>query len=155
MRIRSGVRVLAAHDQAEGGVGLDDVDGGRERPDARRGAVWCAVSGRGFFVSDDGVRMSVVPRRVHAWISKWVARELSGGQNSKLGKLRLAVYTVWCRYGSIDMGELGSFGKRWTVHVVQRALCPPVLRSSGGQARSEDDWRCSFELPTHPYFVIQ
>jgi hypothetical protein len=48
------------------------------------------------------------------------------------------------------MGELGSVGKRWTVHVVQRALRPPVSRSSGGRALSEDGRRRSFELPTHP-----
>jgi hypothetical protein len=54
------------------------------------------------------------------------------------------------------MGELGSGGKSWTVHVVQRALlCPPVCRSSGGHARSEDGRRCSFKLPTHPLYVVQ
>jgi hypothetical protein len=42
--------VLAAHDQAEWGMGLDDFVGGCERPDARRGAVWCAVSGEGGFL---------------------------------------------------------------------------------------------------------
>jgi hypothetical protein len=25
----------------------------------------------------------------------------------------------------------------------------------GGQAQSEDDRRCSFELPTHPRYVVQ
>jgi hypothetical protein len=64
MRIPSGVCVLAAHDHAEWGMGLDDVDGGRKRPDARRGAVRCAVFGRGFLVVDDGVCMSVVQWRV-------------------------------------------------------------------------------------------
>ena len=83
-------------------------------------------------------------------ISKWVARGLSGGHNSNFGKLRLVVCTVWCRYGSTDMGEISSVGKRWTVPVVQRALCPPICRSLGGQALSEDSRRCSFELPTHP-----
>jgi hypothetical protein len=112
------------------------------------------LRGGGLFVSDDGVCRSVVLRRVRFWISKWAARELSGGHNLKLGKLRIAVCTVWCRYGSTDMGALGSGGKRWTVHVVQRALCPPVLRSSGGQARSEDNRRCSFELPIHPCFAV-
>ena len=38
------------------------------------------------------------------------------------------------------------------VHAV-RQPCPPVLRSMGGQAQSEDDRRCSFELPTHPRFL--
>jgi hypothetical protein len=114
------------------------------------------LRGGGFFVSDDGMCRSVVHRRVRFWMtSKWAARELSGGQNLKLGKLRLAVFTVWCRYGSIYLGELGSSGKRWTVHVVQRALSPPALRSSGGQARSEDDRRCSFELPIHLCFAVQ
>jgi hypothetical protein len=53
------------------------------------------------------------------------------------------------------MGELGSGGERWTVPVVQRALCRLVCRSSGGQARSEDGRRCSFKLPTHPRYVVQ
>jgi hypothetical protein len=88
-------------------------------------------------------------------ISKWVARGLSGGHNSNFGKLRLAVCTVWCRYGSTDLGELSSVGKRWTVPVVQRALCPPVCRSLGGHALSEDGRRCSFELPTHSRFAVQ
>jgi hypothetical protein len=90
----------------------------------------------GFFVSDGGLRASAVLRWVCILISKWVARGLPGGHNSNFGKLRLAVCTVRCLYGSTDMGELGSVGKRWTVHVIQRALCPPVYRSSGGQARS-------------------
>ena len=47
--IRSGLRVLAAHDQALWGLGSVVVDGGRERPDARWGAVWRAAPGeRGF-----------------------------------------------------------------------------------------------------------
>jgi hypothetical protein len=54
-----------------------------------------------------------------------------------------------------DLGELSSVGKRWTVHVLQRALCPPVCRSLGGHALSEDGRRCSFELPTHPRFAVQ
>jgi hypothetical protein len=62
--------------------------------------------------------------------------------------------TVWCRYGSTDLGELGTGGERWTVPVVQRALCPPVYRSMGGHAQSEDGRRCSLELPTHPRFVV-
>jgi hypothetical protein len=78
-------------------------------------------------------------------ISKLVARELSGGHNSNLGKLRLFVCTVWCRYGSTDLGELGSGGKRWTVPVVQRALYPLVCRSLGGHALREDGRRCSLE----------
>jgi hypothetical protein len=110
---------------------------------------------RGSFVSDGEFCVSVVLRRVRVWISKWVARELSGGQNSKLGKLRLAVCTVWCLYGSTDLGEMGSVGKRWTVPTVQQALCPLVLRSSGGHALSEDGRRCSFELPTHPCLAVQ
>jgi hypothetical protein len=88
-------------------------------------------------------------------ISKWVARGLSGGHNSNFGKLRPAVCTVWYRYGSTDMGELGSGGKRGTAHVVQRALCPPLCRSLGGHAMSEDGRRCSFKLPTHPRYVVQ
>jgi hypothetical protein len=67
----------------------------------------------------------------------------------------LVVCIVWCPYGSIDMGELGSVGKRWTVSVVQRTLCPRVFRSSGGHALSEDGRRCSFELTTHPCFAVQ
>ena len=39
----SRLRVLAAHDQARWGLGLEDVGGGRERPDARWGAVWRAA----------------------------------------------------------------------------------------------------------------
>jgi hypothetical protein len=39
----SRLRVLAAHDHARWGLGLEDVGGGRERPDARRGAVWRAA----------------------------------------------------------------------------------------------------------------
>jgi hypothetical protein len=35
------------------------------------------------------------------------------------------------------------------VHAV-RQPCPPVLRSMGGQAQSEDDRRCSSELPIYP-----
>jgi hypothetical protein len=107
------------------------------------------VPGRGIFVRDGGLCRSAMLRWVCVWISKWVARELSGGHNSNFGKLRLSVCTVSCLYGSIDLGELGSVRKRWTVHVVQRALCPRVFRSSGGQALSEDGRRCSFELPTH------
>jgi hypothetical protein len=41
--------VLAAHDQARWGLGLEDVGGGRERPDARWGAVWRAVPVEGGF----------------------------------------------------------------------------------------------------------
>jgi hypothetical protein len=147
--------VLAAHDQARWGLGLEDVGGGRERPDARWGAVWCATPGRGVFVSDGCFWVVVVLEWVHVRISKWVARELSGRQNSKLWEVRLAVCTVWCRYGSTDMGELGSGGERWTVPVIQRALCPTVYRSSGGQARSEDGRCSSFKLPTHPRCVVQ
>jgi hypothetical protein len=113
------------------------------------------VPWRGFFVSDGGCCGSARLRWVRVWISKWVARKLSGGQISSFRKLRLAVCTVRCRYGSTNMGEVGSVGKRWTVPIVQHALCPPVSRSSGGQARSEDGRRCSFELPTHPCFAIQ
>jgi hypothetical protein len=46
----SGLRVLAAHDQARWGLGLEDVGGGHERPDARWGAVWRAVPGKGVFL---------------------------------------------------------------------------------------------------------
>jgi hypothetical protein len=109
----------------------------------------------GDFVSDVWVRLVVVMEWVHVWISKWVARELSGRQISKFWKLRLAVCTVLCFYGSTDLGKLGSGGERWTVHVVQRALCPPVYRSSGGHARSEDGRCSSFKLPTHPRYVVQ
>jgi hypothetical protein len=47
----------------------------------------------------------------------WVGFELGGaravgGQSSKFGKLRLVVCTVWCRYGSTNLSELGSVGKR-------------------------------------------
>jgi hypothetical protein len=111
--------------------------------------------GRGGFVSDGCFWLVVVLDWVHVRISKWVARELSGRQNSKLWELRLVVCTVWCRYGSTHMGELGSGGERWTVHVIQRALCPPVYRSSGGHARSEDGRCSSFKLPTHSRCVVQ
>jgi hypothetical protein len=37
----------------------------------------------GGFVSESWNRLRVVLRRVHAWILKWVARELSGGLFSK------------------------------------------------------------------------
>jgi hypothetical protein len=47
--VSSGLRVLAAHDQARWGMGLEDVGGGRERPDARWGAVWRAAPGEGDF----------------------------------------------------------------------------------------------------------
>ena len=43
------VHVLAARDQAWWDLGLLDVGGGRERPDARRGAVWRAVPLGGSF----------------------------------------------------------------------------------------------------------
>jgi hypothetical protein len=70
-----------------------------------------------------------------------------GGRISELLKLRLAVCTVRCRYGSIDLGELSSVGKRWMVPVVQQALCPPVCRSLGGQALSEDGRGCYRPIP--------
>jgi hypothetical protein len=82
--VSSGLRVLAAHDQTRWGLGLEDVDGGRERPDARWGAVWRAAPGEGGFVIDGGICLFVVMRWVQVWISKWVARELSGGRFSKL-----------------------------------------------------------------------
>jgi hypothetical protein len=87
---------------------------------------------------------------------KWVARKISGGHDLKMIKLRLAVCTGWCVCGSTDRSEHGSGGERWTLLVVQRAHCPPVCRSSGGQAMSEDG-RCvsSFERPTHPCFAVQ
>jgi hypothetical protein len=44
------LRVLAAHDQARWGLGLEDVGGGHERPDAQWGAVWRAVPWEGGFV---------------------------------------------------------------------------------------------------------
>jgi hypothetical protein len=44
------LRVLAADDQARWGLGLEDVGGGRERPDARWGAVWRAALGEGGFL---------------------------------------------------------------------------------------------------------
>jgi hypothetical protein len=47
--VSSGMRVLVAHDHARWGLGLEDVNGGRERPDARWGAVWRAASGEGGF----------------------------------------------------------------------------------------------------------
>jgi hypothetical protein len=50
--VSSGSRVLAAHDQARWGLGLEDVGGGHERPDARWGAVWRAAPREGGFVSD-------------------------------------------------------------------------------------------------------
>jgi hypothetical protein len=50
--VSSGLRVLAAHDHARWGLGLEDVGGGHERPDARWGAVWRAVPGEGVFVID-------------------------------------------------------------------------------------------------------
>jgi hypothetical protein len=107
------------------------------------------------YVSDGRFCLSVVLRWVRVGISKWVARELLGKYNSKFGKLRLAVCTVWYLYGSINLGELGSVGKRMTVPFVQRTLCPLVLRSSGDHALSEWGRRCSFELPTHPCFSVQ
>jgi hypothetical protein len=39
---RGGLRLLAANDKVQWDVGLLDVGGGRERPDARWGAMWCA-----------------------------------------------------------------------------------------------------------------
>jgi hypothetical protein len=45
----SRLRVLAAHDQASWGMGMEDVGGGRERPDARWGAGWRAAPCRGGF----------------------------------------------------------------------------------------------------------
>jgi hypothetical protein len=53
---------------------------------------------------------------------KWVALNPSGEHNSNFGKLRLAACTVYRVYGSNDLGELGSGGKRWPVHVVRQAL---------------------------------
>jgi hypothetical protein len=67
-------------------MGFVVVDGGRERPDARWGAVWRAAPGEGGFVIDGYFCLFVVLKWVHVWISKWMARELSGGgefQNSK------------------------------------------------------------------------
>jgi hypothetical protein len=75
---------------------------------------------------------------------KRVARKLSGGQNSNFGSWAFAVCAVCCSYGSTNRGELGSVGKRWTVHVVQWAMWPQVYRSWGGQARSEDGRHSSF-----------
>jgi hypothetical protein len=46
----SRLRVLAAQDRARWGLGLEDVGGGRERPDTRWGAVWCAAPGEGGFL---------------------------------------------------------------------------------------------------------
>jgi hypothetical protein len=77
--IRSGLRVLAAHDQALWGLGLVVVDGGRERPDARWGTVWRAAPGEGGFCNRWFFCLFVVLKWVYGWISKWVARELSGG----------------------------------------------------------------------------
>jgi hypothetical protein len=48
--ISSGLRVLAAHDQALWDMGLLDVGGGRERPDARWGVVWRAAPREGSFL---------------------------------------------------------------------------------------------------------
>jgi hypothetical protein len=48
--VSSRLRVLAAHDQARWGLGLEDVGGGRERPDAQRGAVWRAAPVEGGFL---------------------------------------------------------------------------------------------------------
>jgi hypothetical protein len=71
----SGLRVLAAHDHARWDLGLLDVGGGRERPDARSGAVWRAAPREGSFFVSEGCECSfVVLWRVHVWISKWVAR---------------------------------------------------------------------------------
>jgi hypothetical protein len=47
--VSSRLRVLAAHDQTRWGVGLEDVGGEHERPDARWGAVWRAAPGEGGF----------------------------------------------------------------------------------------------------------
>jgi hypothetical protein len=47
--VSSGLRVLAAHDQAKWGLGSEGVGGGHERPDARWGAVWRAAPGEGGF----------------------------------------------------------------------------------------------------------
>jgi hypothetical protein len=76
------------------------------------------------------------------------------GDRIRISEVALCCVYRMVPYGSIDMGELGLVGKRWTVHVVQRALCPLVCRSSGGQAESDDGCRCSFELPTHPCFAV-
>jgi hypothetical protein len=46
----SGLRVFAAHDHARWGLDLEDVGGGRERPDARWGTVWRATPGEGVFL---------------------------------------------------------------------------------------------------------
>jgi hypothetical protein len=115
--------------------------------------MWCAGHVERVFLSDVGLLRSAILRCVRSSVSKWVTRELSGGQNLNLGKLRLVVCTVWCRYVSTDLGEMVSVGKRWAVHVDRRALCPLVCRSSGGHVLSADGRRCSFELPTHPCFV--
>jgi hypothetical protein len=68
----SGLRVLAAHDQARWGLDLEDVGGGHERPDARWGAVWRAVPRKGCFCK----RWSILT---------WVARVCRGDdfQNSE------------------------------------------------------------------------
>jgi hypothetical protein len=82
--VSSGLRLLVAHDQARWVLDLEDVGGGHERPDAQWGVVWRAVPGEGVFVIDRWFCVFVVLRRVHVWISKWVARELSGREFSKL-----------------------------------------------------------------------
>jgi hypothetical protein len=47
---RGGFRVLAAHDKVRWDMGFLDVGGGRERQDARWGAMWCAGPVEGVFL---------------------------------------------------------------------------------------------------------
>jgi hypothetical protein len=69
------LRVLAARDQARWDLGLVDVGGGRGRPDARKGGgVARRHPGKRLFVSDVYFLCVAVLRRVHLWISKWMAR---------------------------------------------------------------------------------
>jgi hypothetical protein len=80
------------------------------------------IRGGGFFVSGVELRGCALLWEVSDVFLKRVARKMLGEHNSNLGKLRLAMCTVCCVYGSIDHGELSSVGKRWTVRAVQRAM---------------------------------
>jgi hypothetical protein len=53
----------------------------------------------------------VVSGVVHGVFVKWVARMPFGELNSNEGKLRLVVCTVWCDFGSTDLGGMCSVGE--------------------------------------------
>jgi hypothetical protein len=84
--------VLAAHEYVRWNLGLSDAGGGRERPDARWGAVWAmwrAGPFEGVFVSDGEVNGFAVLGWVRIVFLKWVARNLSGGTKFKFWKAAL------------------------------------------------------------------